>query len=180
MPGLACINYTLWLRVSEAATMAPRDVQGSGVASFIATKVGGASEKKRPLGRLAAGWAAYLLAMVDESADPAQPFTERGTDMLQHSRWSKLRWNAFRRGGCAACYQRGPHLRFLMGWGRWRRMQRALEYATRYSDPEVVEPLLLPVGDNGDHSGCVVEVPLGHLWPEAMYAKEVGHPACNR
>ena len=52
--GLGCISYVLWLRVSEAATIALRDVQVSGMASFITTKVGGgggASEERRPLGR---------------------------------------------------------------------------------------------------------------------------------
>ena len=177
---LGCLSYTLWLRVSEAATIAPRDLRGRGMASFIAMKVGGPSEEKRPLGRWAAGWAAYLLAMVDESADPAQPFTERGapglegsiTDMLRDSRWSKLWRHAFRRGGCAACYQRGPYLWFLMWWSRWRRLQTVLEYATRYSDPEVVGPLLLPVADAGDFVGAVVEVPFLDLWPAAMYANE--------
>ena len=117
---------------------------------------------------------------MDESADPAQLFAERGaprlegsvTDMLRDSRWSKLRWHAFRRGGCAACYHCGPHLRFLMWWGRWRRVQTALEYATRYSDPEVVGPLLLPVADDGVFVGTMVEVPVMDLWPAAMYAKE--------
>ena len=33
-------------------------------------------------------------------------------------------------------------------------------------------PLLLPVGDAGDFVGSVLEVPLGDLWPGAMYAKE--------
>ena len=96
--GLGCISYVLWLQVSEAATIAPRDLQVSGMASFIATKVGGASAERRPLGRWAAGWAAYLLGMVDGLADPAQPLAERGasgleessTDMLRESRWSKL------------------------------------------------------------------------------------------
>ena len=118
--------------------------------------------------------------MVDQSADPAQPFAERGapgleasvTDMLRDSRWSKLRWHAFRRGGYAAWYHRGPHLRFLMWWGRRRRLQTALEYATRYTDPEVVGPLVLPVADAGDFVGAVVEVLVVDLWPEAMYAKE--------
>ena len=150
------------------------------MASFTATKVGGVSEEKRPLSRSAASWAAYLLAMVDASADPAQPFAERGAsgleetikDMLRNSRWSHLRWHAFRRGGCAACYHRGPHLRFLLWWGRWRRLQMALEYATRYADPEVVGPLLLPVADGGDFVGSVLEVLLQDLWPKAMYAKE--------
>ena len=178
--GLGCLSYVLWLRVSEAATIAPRDLQAYGMASFTATKVGGVSEEKRPLSRSAASWAAYLLAMVDASADPAQPFAERGAsgleetikDMLRNSRWSHLRWHAFRRGGCAACYHRGPHLRFLLWWGRWRRLQMALEYATRYADPEVVGPLLLPVADGGDFVGSVLEVLLQDLWPKAMYAKE--------
>ena len=133
-----------------------------------------------PLGRWAAGSAAYLLALVDDSADPAQPFAEQGASglegtikaMLRNSRWSNLRWHAFKRGGCAACYHRGPHLRFLLWWGRWRRLQTALEYATTYTDLEVVGPLLLPVADAGDFVGCVLEVPLKDLWPEAMYAKE--------
>ena len=178
--GLGCLSYVLWLRVSEAATIAPQDLRTYGVASFTTTKVGGVSGEKRPLCRWAAGWAAYLLSMVDASADPAQPFAERGAsgleeavkDMLRNSRWSSLRWHAFRRGGCAACYHRGPHLRFLLWWGRWRRLQTALEYATRYTDPEVVGPLLLPVADSGDFVGSVLEVPLPGLWPEAMFTKE--------
>ena len=118
--------------------------------------------------------------MVDESADKAQPFAEWGApglegsvkDWLRDSRWSKFRWHAFRWGGCAVCYHHGPHLRFLMWWGRWRRLQTTLEYATRYSDPEVVGPLLLPMADNGGFVGAVVEVPVMDLWPAAMYAKE--------
>ena len=170
----------LWLRVSKAATIAPWDLQASGMASFTTTKVGGASEERRPLGRLAPGWAAYLLALVGASADSAQPFAERGAsgleeaikDMRRNSRWSHLRWHTFRRGGCAACYHRGPHIWFLLWWGRWRRFQTALEYATRYADPQVVGPLLLPVADAGDFGGSVLEVPLQDLWPGAMYAKE--------
>ena len=53
------------------------------MASFIATKVGGPGEEKRPLGRRAGGWAAYLLAMVGESADPEQPIAERGAPGLE-------------------------------------------------------------------------------------------------
>ena len=92
--------------------------------------------------------------------------------MLRSSHWSHLRWHAFRRDGCAACYHRGPHIWFLPWWGRWRRLQTALEYTTRYADPEVVGPLLLPVADAGDFAGSVLEVPLQDLWPGAMYAKE--------
>ena len=54
----------------------------------------------------------------------------------------------------------------------WRRLQTALDYATRYADLEVVGPLLLPVADAGDFIGSVLEVPLQDLWPGAMYAKE--------
>ena len=140
----------------------------------------GGRRKRDALGRWAARWAAYLLALVGESADPAQPFAERGAsgleetikDMLRNSWWSHLRWHAFRRGGCAVCYHRGPDLQFLLWWGRWRRLQTALEYATGYADQEVVGPLLLPVADAGDFVGSVLEVPLQDLWPEAMYAKE--------
>ena len=178
--GLGFIGYVLWLRVSEAATIAPRDLQASGMASFTAPKVGGSSEERRPLGRWAVGWAAYLLALVGDSADPAQPFAERGAsgledtikDMPRNSRWSHLRWHAFRWGGCAAFYHRGPHLQFLLWWGRWRRLQTALEYATRYADQEVAGPLLLPMADAWDFVGYVLEVPLQDLWLEAMYAKE--------
>ena len=74
--GLRCISYVLWLRVSEVATIAPQHLQTSGLASFTATKVGGSSEERRPLGRWAASWAAYLLALVGDSADRAQPFAE--------------------------------------------------------------------------------------------------------
>ena len=112
---------------------------------------------------------------------PKKIYTQKGlglggggsvADMLRDSRWSKLRWHAFRWGGGAACYHRGPHLKFLMWWGRWRRLQTALEHATRYSDPEVVG-LLLPVADTGVFVGIVVEVPVMDLWLAAMYAKEM-------
>ena len=53
--GLGCLSYVLWLRVSEAATIAPRDLQASGMASFTATKWGG--RRKRD-----ARWAAGRLA----------------------------------------------------------------------------------------------------------------------
>ena len=120
------------------------------------------------------------MAIVDELADPAHLFAERRTpgwegsvsDMLRDSRWSNLRWHVLRRGGCAAGYHRGPHLRFLMWWGRWRRLQTALEYATRCSDMELVGPRFLPVANAGDFVGTVVEVPVMELWPAAMYAKE--------
>ena len=178
-PGLGCLSYVLWLRVSEAATIAPRDLQASGMASFSATKVGGRRKRDTP-GPWEAGWAAYLLALACASADLAEPSAERGAsgleetikNMLRNSRWSHLRWHTFRRGGCAACYHRGPHIRFLLWWGRWRRLQTALEYATRYADPEVVGPLLLLVADAGYFVGSVLEVPLQDLWTRAMYAKE--------
>ena len=117
--GLGCISCVLWLRVFEAATIALRTCKyPAWLRSSLRKWGGGASGERRPLGRWAAGWAAYLLVMVDGSADPAQPFAERGAlelegtiaDMLLDSRWSKLRWHVFRRGGCAACYHRGPHL----------------------------------------------------------------------
>ena len=177
--GLRCLSYTLWLRVSAAAPIAPRDVPGAGMASFIATKVWGPSEEKHPLGRWGASWAPYLLA-VGESADRAQLLAEQEApgseepfaDMLRDSQWSKLRWRLFRPGGCAACHHRGPDLRFLMWWGRWRRLQTALEYATRYNNPEVVGHLLFPMANVGDLVGTVAEDPVMDLWPAAMYAKE--------
>ena len=52
--GLGCLNYVLWLRVSEAATITPRGLQTSGMASFTATKVGGCRKRD-------ALWAAGLL-----------------------------------------------------------------------------------------------------------------------
>ena len=54
--GLGCISYVLWLRVSEAATIAPRDLQESGMASFTATKMGGGRRKRDVM------WAAGQLA----------------------------------------------------------------------------------------------------------------------
>ena len=39
--GLRCISYVLWLRASEAATIAPQHLRTTGMACFTATKVGG-------------------------------------------------------------------------------------------------------------------------------------------
>ena len=54
--GLGCLSYTLWLRVSEAGTIALRDMRGTGMAAFITTKGGGPSEEKCLLG----SWLGFL------------------------------------------------------------------------------------------------------------------------
>ena len=107
---------------------------------------------RRPLACWAECWARHLLSLVGGADDLDQPFAERGAvgleevlkRLLRGTRWHDLRWHALRRGGAAASYHRKAHVRFLMWWGRWRRLQTALEYATRYDDPEVVGPLVLP------------------------------------
>ena len=58
------------------------------------------------------------------------------------------------------------------GGGAFKRRWNTPLDTPRYTDPEVVEPLLLLVAEAGDFVGSVLEIPLGDLWPEAMYAKE--------
>ena len=50
-PCASATRFTLELRVFEASTIAPRHLRGTGMGLFIATKVGGPSKEKRPLGR---------------------------------------------------------------------------------------------------------------------------------
>ena len=121
------------------------------MASFVSTKAGGTIVVRRPLARWAERWARHLLSLVDHDDDVGQPFADRGAvsleevlkGLLRGSHWHDVRWHALRRGGATASYHRKAHVRFFMLWGRWRRLQIALGYATHCSDPEVVGPVVL-------------------------------------
>ena len=43
-----------------------------------------------------------------------------------------------------AAHHRSPVVAYFVGWGCWKRLATALEYALGYSDPAVVSELRLP------------------------------------
>ena len=54
------------------------------------------------------------------------------------------RWHALRRGGAAATWARKPDLAYYKWWGRWQSTAVAMQYGTKWSDPGVVAPTVLP------------------------------------
>ena len=56
-------------------------------------------------------------------------------DLLRDSPYSDHRWHPLRRGGAAAAFHRSPNVAYFVWWGRWKRLDTALEYALGYSDP---------------------------------------------
>ena len=73
-PSRFWLSYSLFLRVSEAASISPRNLQVLLVASFVSTKVGGTTVVRRPLARWADHWACHLLSLVGSDDDVGQQF----------------------------------------------------------------------------------------------------------
>ena len=48
------------------------------------------------------------------------------------------------RGGAAATWARKPDLAYYKWWGRWQSTAVAMQYGTKWSDPGVVAPTILP------------------------------------
>ena len=62
---------------------------------------------------------------------------------------SRARWHALRRGGAAATWARKPDLAYYKWWGRWQSTAVAMQYGTKWSDPGVVAPTVLPAWSRG-------------------------------
>ena len=178
--AVCCLCYSLFLRVSEAASISPCDLRVPGMASFPSTKVRGTTVFRRPLARWVEPWARHLLSLLDSVADMDQPFAERGAvgleevfkRLLRGSRWHDVRWPALRRGGAAASNHRKAHACFFMWWGIWQPLQIALEYATCYSDTEVVGRLVLPDLADGHLVDNFGDLLASDVSPAAMFADE--------
>ena len=68
----------------------------------------------------------------------------RHGDALASTAHFRARWHALRRGGAAATWARKPDLAYYKWWGRWQSTAVAMQYGTKWSDPGVVAPTVLP------------------------------------
>ena len=65
-------------------------------------------------------------------------------ETLASTAHARARWHALRRGGTAATWARKPDLAYYKWWGRWQSTAVAMQYGTKWSDPGVVAPTVLP------------------------------------
>ena len=65
-------------------------------------------------------------------------------ETLASTAHARARWHALRRGGPAATWARKPDLAYYKWWGRWQSTAVAMQYGTKWSDPGVVAPTVLP------------------------------------
>ena len=65
-------------------------------------------------------------------------------EALAGTAYARARWHALRRGGAAATWARKPDLAYYKWWGRWQSTAVAMQYGTKWSDPGVVAPTVLP------------------------------------
>ena len=64
--------------------------------------------------------------------------------------YAKARWHALRRGDVGACWARNHDLAYFKWWGRWQSTAVALQHATRWTNPPVIAPTVLPAWTPGE------------------------------
>ena len=151
--ALAIISWVCYLRVGEAAGIRVTDLAVPGFVQFWNSKTGEEGYTTRPLYRYADGVRAWLhghMVSLGRSSDmlvwqSGEAGLEAGmADALASTAHFRARWHALRRGGAAATWARKPDLAYYKWWGRWQSTAVAMQYGTKWSDPGVVAPTVLP------------------------------------
>ena len=151
--ALAILSWVCFLRVGEAAGIRVSDLAMAGFVHFWNSKTGDEGYTTRPLCRYADGVRAWLhrhMVSLGRSSDMlVWQLGEAGleacmAETLAGTAYVHARWHALRRGGAAASWARKPDLTYYKWWGRWRSTAVAMQYATKWSDPGVVAPTILP------------------------------------
>ena len=151
--ALAIISWVCYLRVGEAAGIRVTDLAMPGFVQFWNSKTGEEGYTTRPLYRYADGVQAWLhghVVSLGRSSDmlvwqSGEEGLEAGmAETLASTAHSRARWHALRRGGAAATWARKPDLAYYKWWGRWQSTAVAMQYGTKWSDPGVVAPTVLP------------------------------------
>ena len=151
--ALAIISWVCYLRVGEAAGIRVTDLAMPGFVQFWNSKTGEEGYTTRPLYRYADGVRAWLhghMVSLGRSSDmlvwqSGEAGLEAGmADALASTAHFRARWHALRRGGAAATWARKPDLAYYKWWGRWQSTAVAMQYGTKWSDPGVVAPTVLP------------------------------------
>ena len=151
--ALAIISWVCYLRVGEAAGIRVSDLAMAGFVQFWNSKTGEEGYTTRPLYRYADGVRAWLhrhMVSLGRSSDmlvwqSGEAGLEAGmAEALAGTAYARARWHALRRGGTAATWARKPDLAYYKWWGRWQCTAVAMQYGTKWSDPGVVAPTVLP------------------------------------
>ena len=151
--ALAIISWVCYLRVGEAAGIRVTDLAMPGFIQFWNSKTGEEGYTTRPLYRYADGVRAWLhghMVSLGRTSDmlvwqSGEAGLEAGmADTLASTAHFRARWHALRRGGAAATWARKPDLAYYKWWGRWQSTPVAMQYGTKWSDPGVVAPTVLP------------------------------------
>ena len=76
-------------------------------------------------------------------------------ECLANTSHAQARWHALLRSGAAACWAQKPDLAYCKWCGRWQSTAVALQYATRWKDPAVIAPTVIPVrSDSKESAHC--------------------------
>ena len=151
--ALAIISWVCYLRVGEAAGIRVSDLAMAGFVQFWNSKTGEEGYTTRPLYRYADGVRAWLhrhMVSLGRSSDmPVWQSGEAGleagmAEALAGTAYARARWHALRWSGAAATWARKPDLAYYKWWGRWQSTAVAMQYGTKWSDPGVVAPTVLP------------------------------------
>ena len=91
-------------------------------------------------------------------------------ECLAGTAYAKAMWHALRRGSARACWAGKPNLAYFKWWGRWQSTVVAISYATRWTDPAVITPTVLPTWKRGEGPKLVPSrVGLMSVWGRARY-----------
>ena len=139
--------------MGEAAGIRVSDLAMPGFVQFWNSKTGEEGYTTRPLYRYADGVRAWLhrhMVSLGRSSDmlvwqSGEVGLEAGmAETLAGTAHARARWHALRRGGAAATWARKPDLAYYKWWGKWQSTAVAMQYGTKWSDPGVVAPKVLP------------------------------------
>ena len=182
--ALAILSWVCFLRVGEAAGIRVSDLAMAGFVQFWNSKTGDEGYTTRPLCRYADGVRAWLhrhMVSLGRSSDMlVWQSGEAGleacmAETLAGTAYAHARWHALRRGGAAASWARKPDLTYYKWWGRWQSTAVAMQYATKWSDPGVVAPTILPAWSR-DRGPLPIPERVGvlALWGSPMFPNIAG------
>ena len=182
--ALAILSWVCFLRVGETAGIRVSDLARVGFVQFWNSKAGDEGYTTRPLCRYADRVRAWLhrhMVSLGRSSDMlVWQSGEAGleacmAETLAGTAYAHARWHALRRGGAAASWARKPDLTYYKWWGRWQSTAVAMQYATKWSDPGVVAPTILPAWSrDGGPLPIPERVGVLALWGSPMFPNIAG------
>ena len=175
---LAFLSFSQLLRIGEAASIRPDDLQSTSLA-FFDQKVG-RTWVNSPLGPWAAAWASRLSTLPTTATQAGGPFApskqhlqQTFHSLLADSPWAPFTWHSLRRMGAAALATTGTPLPTICAWGRWHSQAIACQYTRHPPGWTFPVPALLPWPRPGSPSPAFDICPTSpeHLWPPSLHPR---------